>query len=215
MANFESTSYGKVYNLLYKTADFQQMVRLRLQEIENVEFDDIKCEVNMYYTPMKCEHQWSFRFGDRKFFTSRESPEIPGLLIFLEDEVMDLVEKNFGPNRQVKTRNCQVEVLKSGKEEKRSRYGRTSKPEVPSLREWMARKVRDEYHETFERANAKMTAWVQQKTNDGSLENAKNKAFARKAMTEVRDTLRKWSFVGDEVLKEALQEFVCADILDL
>jgi hypothetical protein len=126
---------------------------------------------------------------------------------FIPREALEaVVERYFGAPDGVPTYFCKKETILKGKDGKRDRQ--------ESFRSWFQDYARDRTKDSRDAASARILAQMSAMSQSEEFLPDQNKALVRFAVDEIRTVLKRYKTLGEDVLKQGVQEFIVEGVLD-
>ena len=153
--------------------------------------DDGSIDYQMFSSEFQIQNITSDHIVLTKFYLIKDDPD-------------DVILNCFGKDKGVPTFNCTKSVCLDG----RFKFKNT----VPSFSVWIWRQIQDSkiYSDTQKRLHDQILNLF----HSSEFRQNKLESQAQFACTEIKDIMMKYSWLGDDVLKRAIQTFVIGDVLD-
>lgn len=200
------SSYEKIYERLIQTKTGKEEVERVRSILNSIEITDYEFTETTRDGKFSFDTYWVLSGnGYNKKFTSLN--EINALYGFKSGRIIDtslIVRNHFGRNGDVKTMNCDRDVI----------LGCKNHDKQNSFNSWFKNEFNDLFTNEIkllsERAGVKVVAI------SDSLEFSERKVVFIKhcAITAIRNSLKLYEFLGDEFLQEAIKEYVAHSILE-
>jgi hypothetical protein len=205
-----NSSYSKVYKLLLATPDGQalenELVRAcDTAKITGVTFDLCAGEKHPEAAPM-----FKGKFGPHEFSArSITNISLRASAVVSSANCNVICDKRFGKEKQggVSTFNCSRAVLNHGTW--RSRGGH-----IDAFHEWAANKLGEKYAEKIQEAENRLKAELTLMTQSDEFRAARHEALKGYAIDAIVHVMSDYAWLGKEVLKEALDNFIVHDVID-
>lgn len=146
-----------------------------------------------------------FRYYDREGLPSRQVYLDP-LALTDSTEIKEIVYRHFG--HDVPTFFCRKEVVLAGCSKERGRKTTDSFPQ------WFGDAVKSEFYDAKLEAERRILEAASVIVESPEFKEERHQALLRGAKADLVKMMQKYAPLGEEFLREALQEFVVADVLE-
>jgi len=224
-----SSSYtDKVYPKLLKTADGQALQNRILHQLQTLNVVSYNFEVTGAWGSGEASMSvcTKFRFvGDRftefQSFDDNALSEIqPDNIALARDKLLHesddsggdataVVHSRLGKDKGVPTFNCLKEVCLKGK----VYSSRSMKDNIPSFGVWFWDEIIRKAPE-FQIAKERLHNQIVKLRESEDLLQARREAQAQYACESIKNLMMKYSWLGDDTMKRAVQTFVIGDVLE-
>lgn len=205
------SSYGKIYYRLIQTTTFRQLRdnainALSRARVEKIEFrleqtDDSSRVVPVFLVPFAPENVI-------KFGPDVSEWNISDYSVFPSGTFTPVVTNHFGEDKEVKTRNCRKKILEDGKFENH----RLAVPAFDNFaRDEAMKDARPIVEEALGRIK-RQAIMMKDSPAFATMEETALVTFCKQYLTKA---MLKWRKMPEAVLKEAWNQFVTVDIMDL
>jgi hypothetical protein len=220
-----ASSYDRIYKLLLDTAEGKELLASIRAKYENARITRHTFELKTHDergNPMRPYASVVFHTNFHPEATFNRGGTNGNCHLstwrLAEDADFDIIaKKHFGKEGGVPTFNCQPETVFGTSVDKKKQRGRK---DAQSFSSWGRNHVDEIFKEDRLAAEKRLNeeAWAVM-YNPGfevneAFEAEKKSALVNFCMRDVREVLCKFSFLGDDVLREALREFAVADVLE-
>jgi len=206
------TSYEKVYRLLRETYTCKSIwdnayQTLKECKIEKVSFtlrqtsDESKASAIFHFTG---DFQWGELYYDgcecnvNNFLTGEMAKSV--------------IDAHYGPDKDVKTRNCKHEiVLKGGYISRKTEYGR-NKERQESFIQWLKNQFEYENRDLLKETTQRLQSEV--KTQLETVHQARQEALVSFCKNDITKALLPWHGMDEHILQDAWNQFICTVIMN-
>jgi hypothetical protein len=206
-----NSSYAKVYVALTKTETWNKLIeavetKLRDAKVDSVAF---KCTatsekvfvyplLKIMYSDLKTE-EWEYGHVN-----DAERWSISYNHLWNATDFWQVIDNHFGPDKDVKTRNCKLEVLKHGN------YKKDTKSFYSWASDMLETKYLESIKETVKRLRVDCLKVLATETYAQALKDAEVK-FCKSTITAA---MMQWRHMPDEILREAWDQFIATAVME-
>lgn len=205
----DNSSYVKIFTALTQTDNFKlleekftgRLIGAKVKpsfQVEPAEQGEvfIGMSFTVHYDVKIREYIWNSKYPANWTLT-------PSKLI-LKEETSYLLDTTFGKGKEVKTRGCKREVLEDGNRRTGHR----------SFNERTISFMLGKYGNLFTETHQRLKAWCTEFVHSEECYVQKNEFTVRACKNAIRNALLQWRRMPEEVLKDAWNQFIAADIMD-
>ena len=209
----EQSSYHKIYVALTKTETWKELcekVELRLsnatitqQKFVCIDWDDrpfLRAKFTISFGNGDTNTEWETR--NEADPIGHES--VSNSCLWRTSELKSVVTNHYGKAGDVKTRNCKFSVIENG----------SYKNDTDSWLTWASRKLTNTYYERIKDLTFKLRASCKKVMDSPEFAVAKREAEIQACKDQISATMLHWRHMPDDVLKEAWNQFIAADLME-
>lgn len=200
-----TSSYDQIYARILKHPKMQQFLDSVKRQVDSIQIDRYDFRVE----PVK-------EFGQRAEVTPRfhvsqlDSTTTTGQVyisrshFITKDEVNDIVRQLFGKPGGVPTYGCSLDVVTGVKTKK-----------YQSFYNFVLYTTDSDLEEHFTKAKEKVARDIERLQQTEEFLERKQAFLIRSAIDNIKLVVKSYAFLGNDILKTAIDEFICHDIFNL
>jgi hypothetical protein len=208
------TSYERVYRLLCDTPTgkdvWDRAVKaLASMKVDRVEWRLKKTDDTATAVPVFCLSNGSSWDGD-----SLNVAELRPRDFLTMDAAREIIEKHFGPDKDVKTFNCKTSIVKAGGTvNRKNRWGEREQHYQEDFHDFILRRFTEETGATFRDAGKRLRQECEDMKTTQEFRQSQREALIGFCKDTLTKALLPWHEMEQSVLEEAWDQFICTAIM--
>jgi hypothetical protein len=215
MASTGMTSYERVYRALFKTETCVQGWKTALEAIDTIKITEVKWRLDMSDSGAKAVASFVMS-GDAGTWgeTNLDQLELAARTFMTEELAREVISKHFGPDKDVKTFNCNESIVRrGGNVSRKTKWGREQCYQE-DFRDFLVTRFAEEAQEKLRMATAKIKADIIAMKGTEEFRKARHEALVEFCKEHISKALMPWHGMEDSVLQDAWDRFICKAIMD-
>lgn len=214
MASTGMTSYERVYRALFETETCKQGWKAAFEAIDSIEITEVKWRLELSDSGAKAMASFHLSGGAGVWGESFDQLELAARTFMTEELAREVISKHFGPDKDVKTFNCNESIVRRGGQvSRKTSYGREQCYQE-DFRDFLVTQFAAEAHEKLRQGTAKVKAAIIAMKGTEEFRKARHEALVEFCKEHISKALMPWHGMEDSVLQDAWDRFICKAIMD-
>jgi len=208
------TSYERVYRALAETSLCKTKWDQAIKDLENVKIDRVEWRLRTTEDTSKAIPVFHFTAGFSWDGESLSTADVRPQTFMPSEAATEIIEKCFGPDKEVKTFNCKTSIVKAGGTvNRKNKYGEREQHYQYDFHDFLIERFKEEAGDIMRATTTRLRQECKNMQTTAEFRQSQREALIGFCKDTLTRALLPWHEMEQSVLEEAWEQFICTAIM--